>query len=228
MKKTLSIITITLLILLISISNVQAAGPYKVTMSTEATAAQGGEITVTVKLSDFANGTVVEEFAAVLQYDKAIFEVVKESDITTLGGWSKGAFNENEPNTNGFMINVSNPNYASSNTDIFSFKLKVKPDAKLGSTTLTLSDFDSTDGVNLLIPDTEPTTITIQAASVATPEPTATTTPKTTAKATTPTPTAKSNESMPKTGVEDYIMPAIVIVAVIGIFAYVRFNKMDK
>lgn len=220
MKKTLSIMAIAILMLTLSMGAVNAVTDFKVALTADSTRVeQGGTVVITVSLKDFtANETGINSFIATLDYDKTVFETVKQADFAAQNGWSAIVYNENEG-----KLTTENSSFMTENHEAFKVTLKVKANATIGNTTVTLKEINGADTDTDVYPADQKITLTVRAASGNTPAPSN----NTPTNNTTPTKPA-NNTTMPSTGVVDYILPTIAVVAVIGIFAYVRYNRIDK
>ena len=234
MKKTLSIFVVAMLVLLLSMGGVNAAQDLTVALTSDASVnrvAQGGEVVITLSLNGFKAGeTGMNAFGTTLTFDKNIFEAVSASSFQMQNGWTLGAYNA----ANGELVST-NPEFITANHEVLKLTLKVKANATVGSTTVKFSDTSVAGGPgNSCLPSDKELNLTIISPSNSTHVETNTvkvttnTTNTTTNKTTNTTTNTTNTTKMPNTGVEDYILPAIAIVAVIGIFAYVRYNRMDK
>lgn len=220
MKKTLSIMAIAILMLTLGMGAVNATTDFKVALTADSTRVeQGGTVVITVSLKDFtANETGINSLIATLDYDKTVFETVKQADFAAQNGWSAIVYNENEG-----KLTTDNASFMTENHEAFKVTLKVKANATIGNTTVTLKEINGSDADTDVYPAEQKITLTVRAASGNTPAP-SNNTPTNNATPTKP----NNNATMPSTGVVDYILPTIAVVAVIGIFAYVRYNRIDK
>lgn len=221
MKKTLSIMAIAILMLTLSMGVVNATTDFKVALTADSTRVdQGGTVVITVSLKDFtANETGINSLIAKLDYDRTVFETVKQADFAAQNGWSAITYNENEGG-----LATENASFMTENHEAFKITLKVKANATIGNTTVTLKEINGSDSETDVYPADQKITLTIKAASGNTPAPTN----NTPVKPANNTPAPTNNTTMPSTGVVDYILPTIAVVAVVGIFAYVRYNRIDK
>ena len=145
-KKFLCIIMF--LIILILCTNVLAIAIVNGELSSNKfTTIPGDEVEITMKLknlSGIANG--INAYEGVLEYDKEVFEVVTSSDFTALNGWDSISFNEE----NGRFISAKNEGILSSE-DVVKIRLRVKSNAKTGSTTITISDIKASEGIEDIV-----------------------------------------------------------------------------
>ena len=222
MKKTLSIVLIAILTLIVTMSAVYATTSFTIALSASATKVdKGGEVEVTVALKNFTAGeTGVNAAHFTIDYDKTVFETLAATDMSSLNGWSSPTFNPANSE-----VAIDNATFMAENHDMLKIKFKVKDTAATGNTVVTIKEFSASDAVNDIYPSDQKITLTIQEKAT-TPEPTPE--PKPTPEPTPePTNTAPA-PSNPKTGIEDYTVPAILVVTVLGVIAYVRYRKLDK
>lgn len=145
MKKTVIVLMIMIFVLMANMTAVQAATTYGVKMTPSETSVKQGEtVEVTINLNNInveADRKGITGFEAKIQYDTSVFESLVRKDIEELDdNWDKPEFNPN----NGKLI-TSSSTYYTQNIDILKIKFKVKDNAKLGQTTITVSDISSAD-----------------------------------------------------------------------------------
>ncbi len=223
MKKTLSIVLVAILVLAVSMSVVYATTSFTVALSASTTKVdKGGTVDVTIALKNFTKGeTGINSAHFSLDYDQAVFESVAVTDMSVKNGWSMPTYNA----VNGDYA-IDNSSFIAEDHDMITIKFKVKSTAKVGNTVITVKDFNASDAVDDIYPSDQKITLTIQEKAT-TPEPTNTTPEPTPEPTPAPTNTAPA-PSNPKTGIEDYTVPAILVVSVLGVMAYVRYRKLDK
>lgn len=222
MKKTLSIVLTVLIVLFmctpVFATDVTTSTTFNVVLASSATEVKAGdEVQLTISLKNFTPGkTGVNTFYFVLDYDKAVFETLAGENFTASNGWGAVTFN---PATGEGV--TDNSTFMAEDHEAIKVKLKVKEKANLGNTTITVKDVESSDSVNDIHPADQSISVKIvEAATEPTPEPK----PDNTVNTVTPDP-APSN---PSTGIEDYTIPAILVISVLAIIAYVRYRKLEK
>lgn len=218
MKKTISIVMILLLTLAMCMSTVEATTSFTVALTASATKVmKGSEVEVTVSFKNFTAGeTGINAVHLTLDYDKTVFETLTASSLTTASGWSSPTFNPGIGE-----IASDNSSFMAEDHDMLKIKFKVKDTAAVGNTVITIKDVDASDAVDDIYPTDQKITLTIQ-------EKTTTpvnnnTTPNTNTN--TNTNTATSN---PKTGIEDFTVPAILAISALAVIAYIRYRKLEK
>lgn len=202
MKKKVIFTTILVIICLISTTIYGSLSGSLQAIASKTTVSPGEEITITVKVSNITTSNQgVAGFESKLQYDKDVFEEVKVNDITS--SWTV----ENmDPST---LLSVMTTNPVSADTNIFTIKMKVKEEAKAGSTTISFSDpkiFNLNDTFSATI---DSLNITVEKEAAKTP-------------AETP---ANTKGNLPKTGKESYIFITIVLTMIIGAISYINYLK---
>lgn len=217
-NKLISVILITLLALLVSVAPVFATTSFNVSLSANNTrVAQGDEVVVTISLKDFTAGeTGVNAIALTLDYDKSIFETLEASDLaTSQGGWGAPTFNPANGRT---AMDASG--FVAENHEMLKVTFKVKEDATIGSTTISVKNVEAADGTSEIRPADQSITLTVTKKDVPANN---TTTP------TNETPkNVNVNAGLEDMGTASVIVPAVVVFALVGIMAYVRYTRIDK
>lgn len=96
---------------------------------------QGGTLTLTVSTKNFDFGSQgIDACTGVIEYSTDIFEEVTSSDIQGLNGWSI-SYNK------GKILCVPSSGYITEEGDIFSITFKIKSDAPMEETQITVKDF---------------------------------------------------------------------------------------
>lgn len=154
MKKLLTSIIILAIILASSTVVLGAPPPEIITITEKSfninlntqtkTVKPGSELEVILNVSDFTGFETSGIFAYVanLEYDKNIFEEVKQADFTSKGTWSSPSYNIDN------MAMVSDTNTeVKTNGEVFGLKLKVKDSVAEGTkTTIKVTKFQASDG----------------------------------------------------------------------------------
>lgn len=215
MKKTLSIVLIAVLTLIMCSTLVSAVTSFTIALSADNTKVEKGkDVELTVALKNFTAGeTGINSLYFVLDYDKTVFEKVEATNMTSSNGWSSPTFNP----TTGELV-TDNSSFMAENHDVLKIKFTVKEKAALGNTVITVKDANASDGVNDIYPLEQKITLTIK--DVEKEEPV-----KNTVNKVENTNTATKN---PETGIEDFTIPAILAVTVLGVIAYVRYSRLEK
>lgn len=218
-NKLFSVILITLLALLISITPVLATTSFNVSLSANTTrVAQGDEVVLTISLKDFTAGeTGINAIGLTLDYDKSVFETLATSNLaTSQGGWGAPTFNP----ANG-RIAMDASGFVAENHEMLKVTFKVKENATVGSTTITVKDVEGADGVSDIRPADQKITLTITKKDVPANNNTlapVNNTPK----------NVNVNAGLEDMGTASVIVPAVAVCLVVGIMAYVRYTKIDK
>lgn len=224
MKKTISILVIAILMLVLGMGAVNAVTDFKVSLTANNVRVdQGATVVITVNLKDFkANETGIDTLKGTLDYDKTVFETVTSADIVGQNGWAGLTYNQN----NGEFV-LQNSTFISENHEFIKVTFKAKANATIGNTTVSLKDMNASDGVSDIFPTDQQITLTIKEASGNVNNNNIINN-NTTNNNNIVNNTNSNTNTMPNTGVEDYILPSILIIAVIAIFAYVKYTRIDK
>ena len=130
--------------LFIMTTTIYAATP---TFSTQLTAdktsvTRSSEITVTLKLKDFANmGDGLYACFAELEYDKNYFEELTATSLKGAGTWSTPTFN---PANN--QLTTDSGTGVKTESEVFTVTFKVKADAPIGTTNIRVKNFQASEG----------------------------------------------------------------------------------
>lgn len=156
MKKVISIALMVLL--LIGTTTVHAANDYfKTTVKADHTQAKVDDIVViTIGLKDInieSGEKGIGAYTANIKFDPAVFEYVSTSGST---GWEAPLYEEG-----GITGNTTNAKVVQTPQDIGVITLKVKKDAKIGETTVELTNFSGSNGLNDIDAANEAVKITI-------------------------------------------------------------------
>ena len=213
MKKTLSIVLVAMMALIICSSAVFAVTSFSVAVSAKNTKVEvGEEVEVTVSLKNFTAGeTGINSIVFAVDYDTAVFEVLEQADWSAANGWDTPTFNP----TNGEAVTL-NSQFMAEDHDMAKIKFKVKDTAKLGNTVITIKEVQASDASNEIYPSDQKLTLTIEEKAKQ----------DTTDKNTVVKP--DKADKNPSTGIEDFTIPAILVVSVLGIITYVRYRNLEK
>ena len=236
MKKKICFV---IMLMVVVISTYVYAAP-SATMKLEAdktSLKEGDEVTVTLQLnsvSEIENGIFACE--GVIDYDKNIFETATAASYKNGDNWS-GEFN---PNNNKFAATGSVSGTGHKTGAILSLKLKVKASVITNNTTITVKNIKVTDdndnevsvgnaSVTISVTGTATNNInnnsnnngSSSSGSQTTGTGSSTTSGTTTDKTT-------SSTSLPKTGVNQYVIIGIAIVAIVAVISIVRYKNIMK
>ena len=129
MKKTISIILIALIIITFSTLPSYALGFTTNITTDRTTSAAGSEVTITISTNNLnIGGDGMNVFSFFLEYDKSVFEEVVYENIKGLNNWSV-SFNKESG-----KILLDNPNFITTDSDLCTITLKLKPDLDIENT----------------------------------------------------------------------------------------------
>ena len=162
MKKTISILIITMFVLLISITPTFATTMFNIGLSATSTSVgQGENVDVTIRLKDFTpNEKGVNAIRVTIDYDKTIFDTLSDANITSKSGWSTPTFNP----ANGKLA-LDNQAFMAEDNDMVTIRFHVKSTAELGKTTITIKDIDAADSISDIYPQAQEISLLITKAS---------------------------------------------------------------
>lgn len=143
MKKIIVANVILFIFLILIGSNVLAATSLNASVTSSLEEAEGGqEIIVTLRFYAFQEVKKgINAYQATLEYDKEVFEQVKEDDIKALNNWEKLKYNQET----GELVAIKRAG-TKAEEDIVQIKLKVKEDAKPQETEVGINDIVTSEG----------------------------------------------------------------------------------
>ena len=166
MKRKICLIVNFLVIaifMLVTGVNAESGHTFKATVTpTESSIKPGGEVTISVNVSDINMGTNgINTVEGKIEYDKTIFEEVKSSSIQSFSNWTT-TYNDESSTLNGKFLSVNLSSGVNENTKIFSVTFKAKKDiSKTTSTQIKFNEITSNDGTDLISAGSKSVNITI-------------------------------------------------------------------
>lgn len=144
MKKTLVTFIITVFALVACMTTVQGLS-FGVKITPSSTQIKRGEtVTLVVSVNNLdLNGGGLTGLVATIDYDTNVFNTITKDSFEPLNDWDKITFN---PNNNKLL--TAKDSFVKAESDVFKVNLTVKPNAKLGSTTVTFKNIQGTDNEN--------------------------------------------------------------------------------
>lgn len=233
-KKKLTIVLLIGLSLIYLLTSNVFGYSYKAVLTPESSSvAKGGTIAIKIKLTDIDAGKGLFNFSAILNYDTEVFEEVTSSDIVanTTNGWGVTYSSDTK------KILLENTNWVTTEQEIATITLKVKDATTATSATVGLTNIAaSNESEEIKYVDTS-TTISINEGGAiiiggdneVTNEPVInqisnesdeneiiieneTTT----------------NEDIPYAGSEDYVVPLMAIVVILGVISFINYKKIEE
>ena len=157
-KKVSCFILLLVLILAVGITSVYAADFGIQLTGSKDTIKPGETITLQVSLKDIEKmSTGVNVFLATIDYDKNVFEQLKEDDIKTLNNWSGMMYNED----NGKII-VENYNFDEEEKAMFEVLLKAKTETKEKQGSISIKGAESSMGITAMKADEASLVVKVQ------------------------------------------------------------------
>lgn len=216
-----------------AIANAASENNYTVGMSLTSNSKlkAGDVVTIDVNITNINAGNGIDTLTAQLEYDTNVFEAISTSDFTPSNSWKAPSYS-----TNSKMLTVQKDSKVKSAEKIFTISLKVKDTLNVKSTTITLNDITVSGG---RVSDGGTGDITVNKASVTINADSSSNSGNKTENKTgnnttvTNNTTIKDNtvskkSTLPKTGIEQHGIIAIIVIAIAGVFSYVLYKKISK
>lgn len=226
--KTKIILAIVIVAMLITVSTgVFAADEnnYSVAMALTSSSKlkEGDIVTVKVNLTSINAGNGIDTITAKLNYDEDVFETLQTTDITAGDNWTPSYAASTK------MLTVLKNEKVTAAENVLTINFKVKAAINVNSTTISLQEIVVSGG---RVVDGGTGDITVNNASVTISKenvtPTIVNTTVTTTNTTSKDNTVTKTATLPKTGIEQYGIIAIVVVAIIAVSTYVVYKKIAK
>lgn len=244
MRKKLGIVLIIGLILIYAMTSNVLGYSFTTTLTPDNTSvSKGGTVVVTIKLSGIDAGKGLFNFSAVLNYDTEVFEEVTSSDIVAVadGGWTCTYSADTK------KILLENTNWVTTDQDIATITLRVKSDTTASSATVGLTEVKAANESEEISGTELSTSIQIingSGGGAVIPQNTTTgneITSNTIGNNDVPADenfineiegltdeNDTSDEDVPYTGTENYIVPLIVIALILGVISFINYKKLDN
>ena len=235
-KKKLTIVLVMGLTLIYLLTSNVFGYSYKTELVPESSSAsKGGTVVVKIKLSGIDAGKGIFNYSAILNYDTEVFENVTSNDIvgSTSNGWAVTYSSDTK------KILLENTNWVTTDQEIATITFKVKSGATATSATVGLSNITaSNESEEIKGTDTSTIISITEAGQIITPEenkieviggnntivnePIVNEVPIAIENNTT------SNEDLPYAGSEDYIVPLMAIVVILGVISFINYKKIEE
>ena len=248
-RKIIVIMSITVLIIMTGITvKAESSNTFKANVTTtKSTIKPGEDIIITLSVSDINMGTNgINALEGTVKYDTTIFEKIKSGDITSYNNWAT-TYNDLNSNLNGKFLAMNLSAGIKENSQVLSIKLKAKVNIEeTKNTTITFEDISSNDGTDLINIGNKSINIKVEVEKQPIEEPrneienevidnilgeeneTVENNTQTENKVTqnvVQNNNTHSNTKLPSTGIEDSIMPLIVIGVIIAIGLGMKCRK---
>lgn len=250
MKKAIKLfIMITFVMILLTTIVFASSFDLKITLSDVASAniQQGQTLTFILKLTNIDAGDGIGAISGKFEYDTNVFEEVKAEDISAGNGWGSISYNDQNDRSGEFVTERAAGDLVSETNDLMSIKVKVKENAKLGKTEIKVSNISASNGnedieisdvrAELTIVDAQGNSVDNNTISNNTISNNTTNKNNTTNNTTSNTinntannvqKNGSANTDIPKTGIEDYFMPSIIVLATIAFISYVQYKRVKS
>lgn len=231
-KKLVVVMLIVLALLCLTNSNVMADS-FKTTFNpTSAVVQQGSTVDVSINISDIDVGSGIYSLTGILEYDTEVFETITENDIVVANGWSK------DFDAQANKLTLGRNGFSNEAVTLATITLKAKQSTQATNATLKLTQIkaggqegevpgqDITCNVQIqsggIIIQPEPNT-TINEPTINEPQDNLTNEIQNIVA----NEENSSNSDVPYTGVEDYLIPFMAVVVVLGIISFINYKKID-
>jgi hypothetical protein len=255
-KKFLKIAIISVLLLFVCATIVNALSFTATMTPSSTTVAESTEFTVVIKVSNLDVGSNgINALSGYLKYDKDVFEVISDSSIDGLNSWSRNYSSDSG------KVTLTKTTFVKSEEEVFQVTFKTKADVSgksgkieftnivasnseseisatdisteisIGAVSGNFANTSSNSNSSLSItanPVTLNTTNTNTNTNVSANVNTNTNTELTSGTLSYINSTNTSPEEVPYTGVEDTIMYVIVGIVVVAIIFYIKFERINK
>ena len=239
LKTLISIMTIVMLIAINTIALADTNYAVSMSLTSDSKLKEGDTVTVNVNLTNINAGNGIDALTAQLDYDTNVFETVTTSDIKSATSWTPTFASQTNK-----MTALKNEKVKTSET-VFSITLKVKSSISVDSTKVTLKNIVVSGGIvaNGGTGDINVNDISVTISKAKATESTTENTTKNdeitisknenkTTGSKTKNTVAKDNttakKTLPKTGLQEYGVIAIVVVAIVGTFSYFVYKRIAK
>lgn len=229
MRKLSKVFAILLILVgLISCTTLVNAYSATASLGSSSTLKAGETITVNINLGSLDVGSGIDAMVATLDFDENVLEPITQDNISGKDGWSINAYSAS---TKKFTATRSSK-YTTGGT-VATITFKAKSDTKATTTTVTLKNIEvsggaaSEGGTGDITISNSPTVTIKEGTTTTTPTTNTTTTPTTTTNTVKDSTTSKT-QTLPRTGVQQYEVIAIIAVAVVGILSFVLYKKLSK
>ena len=227
------VVGVIVLIAILAISTMVSAYSVGMTLTSSSKLKEGENVVVNVNLGTIDAGNGIDTIAAKLVYDTNVFEVVNASSFASSTGWTMSY----AESTN-MLTGVKNSKVTSGEV-VCTITLKVKDSISKDSTTITLNNITVSGGRvqdggtgDIIVNDAsvkiskakEPVSEQSETPTNKRAETPATTTTTAAKKDT----TVNSTSVLPKTGINNTVVIAILSIALVGIGSFVVYKKMSK
>lgn len=237
-SKIKSLIIVSIIAILLTMTTVVFATDTNYTVGMSLTSSsklkEGDNVTVQVNLTSINAGEGIDTITAELNYDETVFETLTSADITSSNEWTPSFASSTK------MITIQKNSKVTAPETVVTITLKVKSTINVDSTTVELKDIIVSGG---RVVDGGTGDIEVNNSSVTISKEQAPITPVTPTKPTNSADSGNSTENkntsikdntvtpsktLPKTGIEQYGVIAIIIVAIVAIFSYALYKKIAK
>ena len=232
--KEFLIIAMVLILIMIMTVPAFAVTNYNVTLKADKTQVNKGDtIKVTVSLSNINVEEGIGAFVGKLTYDDTVFEKVEQANVLGATGWGTVLYN---PAAGYLAVERAAGDCTKENNPVMEITLKVKSNAAIKGAQIMLSEITCSTGEEDLVANDVSMQIEVKEKSVNNNNTNNNNTNNNnTNKNNTNSNTVKNNtankvpnSNLPHAGEENYIISTIIVLAVLGLISYIRYQKMKN
>mgnify|MGYP000351285025 CR=1 FL=1 len=235
-KKIVITLLTVLVVMFLMVGKSFAAGSYSASLTpNNSKTSKGSEVKVTLKLSGISVDGGINALTATLKYDSDVLSL-KKSDVKGMNDWSV-TYNEDN---NKLAIDSGEP--VTEDTEIATFTFKVNDSTS--ATTAAIQLVSIAAGNSSISEEVKISDITtnisigtsINPSTSPSESPSTSPVENTTNRVVNNTPsenktsnsTTTKNEAMPYTGAENYVLPLMLALVVLGIVSFVNYKKIES
>jgi len=234
-KKLIVVFVMSVVLIALMTRNIFAASYKTSIVPSSTTVAPGGSVTLTIKISSIDAGNGIWNFSTVFDYDTTVFEEISDENISvdTTTGWQKTSYTQDTK-----KLILENTSFVTSDQDIVTITLKAKSDASATSSTFSLKNVTASNSEGDIAGQDVSTTLTIGEGGgeiiisneIVTNDPVINEVDPGFENEVNEmlNQNTSSGETVPYTGVEDYIVPLIAVVVVLGIVSFINYKRLDE
>lgn len=199
---------------------------YSFTTSLEpssSTVSKGGTVNIKINLSGIDAGEGIYNFSAVLNYENSVFEDITADNISieSSSGWQKTYSSDTK------KLLLDNASYIKDDQTIATITLKAKSEVQVTSSTFGLTEVKAANMEGEIQGKDISTVIQIGDNTIIGSNNTIVDENFADEVNNLIDGKNESNSDVPYTGIEDYVLPLITIVIVLGVISFINYRKLD-
>jgi len=142
MRKTIKIESVFIIVaIIISFCGIINAASATMVLSSSSKLKAGDTVEVKLRISNIEAGEGIDAIVATLEYDKNIFEQVKQENLEGINQW-----NTNMYSTDSNIFTMTRPSKINTSSDVLKITLKAKKEVSVNSTEIKLKEITASGG----------------------------------------------------------------------------------